>query len=197
MRLKAATRDHVVVVGAGIVGASIAYHLAKRGARVTLLEKEHPAAGTTKNSFAWLNASSKSPRAYYELNLAGVAGWRRLELEMGSSLPVQWGGGVQWCKVDAKTQEAMLQRVHERQGWGYSVQMIEPQELARLIPYATPGDVGAANFADQEGTVDPVVAAQALVAKAKSFGANVVYPCEIGAFKPAAVVCARWRHRRE
>jgi len=36
-----------------LIGASIAYHLAKRGARVTLLEKEHPAAGTTKNSFAW------------------------------------------------------------------------------------------------------------------------------------------------
>ena len=59
----ALTRDHVIVADAGIIGASIAYHLAKRGARVTLLEKEHPAAGTTKNSFAWLNASEKSPRS--------------------------------------------------------------------------------------------------------------------------------------
>ena len=82
------TRDHVIVAGAGIIGASIAYHLAKRGARVTLLEKEHPAAGTTKNSFAWLNASEKSPRSYYELNLAGIAGWRRLELDLGASLPI-------------------------------------------------------------------------------------------------------------
>src|SRR3954470_3413223 len=94
-KLNALTRDHVVVAGAGIIGASIAYHLAKRGARVTLLERERPAAGTTRNSFAWLNASSKSPRAYYDLNLAGMLGWRRLAIDIGPSLPVQWGGGLQ------------------------------------------------------------------------------------------------------
>src|ERR1700739_4132361 len=103
----ALSHDHVIVAGAGIIGASIAYHLAKRGARVTLLEKEHPAAGTTKNSFAWLNASEKSPRSYYDLNLAGIAGWRRLELDLGASLPIQWGGGVQWCKPEADLPERM------------------------------------------------------------------------------------------
>lgn len=97
-KLSAFNRDHVVVAGAGIIGASIAYHLAKRGARLTLLERERPAAGTTRNSFAWLNASSKSPRGYYELNLAGMLGGRRLAIEIGPSLPVQWGGGLQWCK---------------------------------------------------------------------------------------------------
>jgi glycine/D-amino acid oxidase-like deaminating enzyme len=96
-KLAGLNRDHVVVIGAGIIGSSIAYHLAKRGARVTLLERERPAAGTTRNSFAWLNASSKSPRAYYDLNLAGMLGWRRLAIEIGPSLPVQWGGGLQWA----------------------------------------------------------------------------------------------------
>lgn len=82
-----------------------------------LLEKEHPAAGTTKNYFAWLNASEKSPRSYYDLNLAGIAGWRRLELDLGASLPIQWGGGVQWCKPEAQLPERMRQHVKERQAW--------------------------------------------------------------------------------
>ncbi|MGA3240866.1 MAG: FAD-binding oxidoreductase [Bryobacteraceae bacterium] len=176
------TRDHVIVAGAGIIGASIAYHLAKRGARVTLLEKEHPAAGTTKNSFAWLNASEKSPRSYYDLNLAGIAGWRRLELDLGASLPIQWGGGVQWCKPEAQLPERMRQHVKERQSWGYSIRLIDRDDLLRLIPSATPGEIGAANFADQEGTVDPIVAANALVSAAKSLGATVIYPCEVKDF---------------
>jgi FAD dependent oxidoreductase len=87
----------VVVAGAGIVGASIAYHLAKRGAQVTILEKQRSGAGATQNSFAWINANfSKQPRSYFDLNLAGLAGWRRLHLEIGNELEVQWGGSVEW-----------------------------------------------------------------------------------------------------
>src|SRR5579885_929178 len=91
----AAARDHVVIIGAGIMGASIGYHLARRGADVTILEKQRPGSGATEKSFAWINASfSKQPRAYYDLNLLGIAGWRRLALEFGD-LQVQWGGSVE------------------------------------------------------------------------------------------------------
>jgi len=47
----------IVIVAAGVIGASIAYHLAQRGAQVIILEKERPASGATGKSFAWINAS--------------------------------------------------------------------------------------------------------------------------------------------
>jgi len=175
----AAGRDRVIVVGAGIMGASIAYHLAKQGAAVTLLEKEHPAAGTTKNSFAWLNASGKSPRSYYELNLAGMEGWRRLQLEIGSELPLQLGGSLQWSAPDPTLLGDKKKHIEERQSWGYSIREVGGDEITKLAPGVVAGPVGFGQYADQEGTIDPVVAANVLVAKAKAFGAKVVYPCEI------------------
>ena len=87
----------VGVVGGGILGSSIAYHLAKRGASVTLFEKTKPGAGATSNSFAWINATfSKKPEHYYQFNRLGGLGYRHLERELGGDLKVQWGGSLEW-----------------------------------------------------------------------------------------------------
>ena len=63
------TTVKALVVGGGAVGTSIAYHLARRGAQVTILDKAQPASGTTKDSFAWINATyPKQPWHYFRLN---------------------------------------------------------------------------------------------------------------------------------
>src|SRR5882724_11550316 len=104
--LQGAPRKRVVIAGGGIMGASIAWHLARRGADVTLVEKSHPAAGTTLDSFACINATfSKQPRGYYELNLQGIAEWRRLEREMQAPPEIQWGGSVEWYSQEADARE--------------------------------------------------------------------------------------------
>src|SRR5580704_16922671 len=144
----------ITIVGAGIIGASIGYHLAKRGAKVTILEKQRPAAGATQNSFAWLNAF-KQPQSYYELNLLGVLGWRRLCVEMGKDLEVQWGGTVQWSPSGAPS-TALGKSVEMYRKWGYPAHLIDESEISRLLPGVTPGPLGAALFSELEGTVDPV-----------------------------------------
>ena len=63
----------IVIVGAGSVGANIAYRLAQRGAKVTLLDAGAPGGGTSSSSFAWVNAFRKTPRVYYDLNFASMA----------------------------------------------------------------------------------------------------------------------------
>ncbi len=164
----------MAIVGAGIIGASIAYHLAKRGAEVTVFEKARPGAGATEKSFAWINAFSKRPRSYFDLNVAGMTGWRRLAKEI-PALQIQWGGSVQWHPpgADASKLQAELERLRQ---WNYSVRN---DSVERLLPNVTAGPVGAACFADQEGTVDPMQALHAILDAARRHGAKIESAVEI------------------
>jgi glycine/D-amino acid oxidase-like deaminating enzyme len=172
----AAKHDRVVIVGAGIIGASIGYYLAQRGARVTILEKQRPGAGATEKSFAWINANpSKRPHSYYELNLLGIAGWRRLCAEFGSDLQMQWGGSVRWFPAGVQADRLRA----EVAGHGYATHLIEASDVTRLLPAIDPGPVATACFSDEEGTVDPVQALGAYIEHARQAGAVVEYPCEV------------------
>jgi glycine/D-amino acid oxidase-like deaminating enzyme len=69
----------VVVVGAGIVGSSVALNLARRGINVTVLDREDSKGLgiTTPASWAWINANNKSPQQYQWLNQLGMRSWRK------------------------------------------------------------------------------------------------------------------------
>ena len=79
------TNGDVIVIGAGSVGANVAYRLAARGARVTVLEAGAPGGGTSGVSFAWTNSFNKTPRDYHDLNTAGMAEHRALVQELGAA----------------------------------------------------------------------------------------------------------------
>lgn len=176
---------HVVVIGAGIIGSSIAWHLAAAGVKVTVLEAERPSIGATENSFAWLNAANKRPREYHTLNLLGILGWRRLQAQLGERGPsVQWGGCVDWV-ADEAAAARMREQTARKQAWGYSIRMIEAGEVRALLPHADPGKVVAAAFTDVEGTVNPKLANEALLAAAKALGAKVEYPVRVTGFDSA------------
>ena len=70
-RASAPSGRRIVIAGGGMLGANLAYQLARRGASVTLVEKARPAAGATANSFAWINAK-KQPHPYFVLSLMGI-----------------------------------------------------------------------------------------------------------------------------
>ena len=175
--------NRIVVVGAGIIGASIAYHLVKRGASVVIVEAARPGAEATEKSFGWINATfSKSPREYFDLNQLGLAGWRRLEIELGGELKVQWGGSVAWAPP-GRTAEDLRESVQRHQEWGYAAHLIDEDEFRRLLPNVTPGDFGAACHAEFEGAVDPVDALKALLRQVRELGGEVRYPLQADGLK--------------
>ena len=65
-------RKNILVIGAGIIGASIAYHLARDGARVTILDAGQGGGIATRYSWAWINASWGNPEPYFRLRMRAI-----------------------------------------------------------------------------------------------------------------------------
>src|SRR5260370_6357875 len=85
-----------IVIGAGVMGASVAYRLAQAGAAVTVLEATRIGGGTSGISFAWINAHKKPPKPYHDLNVAGMKAHAALADEIGATPWWHGGGSLEW-----------------------------------------------------------------------------------------------------
>ena len=163
------TSRRVVVVGAGILGASVAARLAAAGLRVTLLDQDRPGRATSRWSFAWINSNDKGPRPYHDLNHAGMRAWAELAPDLDGDAWYRPSGHVELAASRAEL-EARVQRLTD---WGYRARLIDVAEAAALEPaLRVPPDATAAFFPD-EGYIltEPLIAR--LVAYAESRGAEV------------------------
>src|SRR5437660_2441804 len=88
-----------IVIGAGVMGASVAYRLAQAGAAVTVLEATRIGGGTSGISFAWTNAHKKPPKPYHDLNVAGMKAHAALADEFGAT-PWWHSGGSLECEAE-------------------------------------------------------------------------------------------------
>jgi len=167
----------VVVAGAGIIGASIAYHLAKSGASVTVIDQQGPATHASRATFAWINATwAKTPRSYHSLSQESVANWK--DLHRSLNLPVRWGGSLEWFD-DEPRQEKLTGQIAEQFAWGERARMVDAGEMAALEPNVDFGGATRAAFSENDGTVDPVLATRLLLKAAQGLGATIQYPCEL------------------
>lgn len=158
----------VIVVGAGIIGASAAWHLAKAGARVTVLEADQPGGLATRNSWAWINASWGNPEPYFRLRMRAIAEWRRL-VEQVPALSVNWCGGLIWDLPEAE----LAAYAAERAAWGHPIRRVSRQDILGLEPNLKDVPDHAWHVAG-EGMLEPLAAAQALLQAAKALGAEVL-----------------------
>ena len=147
---------HVVVVGAGIVGASIAYHAARLGAGVTLVDRGLPGSVVTGDSFAWIGASGVPPGPVEALRSAATDEYRRLAAEL-PGVGVRWTGSLSWphgAALDGQVE-------------------VDAAAVARLEPHLREPPSSAVHVPG-DGAVDPVAVTEALVAGARDHGAQVV-----------------------
>jgi glycine/D-amino acid oxidase-like deaminating enzyme len=162
-----AAKQSVIVVGSGIIGASIAWHLARDGAAVTVVAEDEGGVATPC-SFAWINASWGNPEFYFRFRLRAMAEWRRLAAEL-PGLPLSWCGGLCW-DLPPNDLEAFAT---EHIGWGYGIDRIDGNAVRAREPYL-------ANLPDlalsvtEEGAVEPVAAALLMLSNAKARGATFV-----------------------
>ena len=140
----------VVIVGAGIIGATLGYYLSLRdGIAVTLLERDIPGSGASGHSFAWVNGFGKDPREYHTLNRRSLDMWYRLARTLEADVGIRYGGEMRWeNSVHRATQ--LRQRVRQIQRWGYPCRLITRAELLALEPQLHPGDVLAASLSEAD-----------------------------------------------
>ena len=166
--------DRIVVVGAGIVGSSIAYHLTKMGAEVTLIERDRPAAHASGRSFAWINASyPKKPYSYHHLSQLSLLAYHRLETEI--DIDVRWGGSLEWF-TSQENQKMLVQEIEIQQGYGVPVQMISGEQAHELEPNVEFDKNASIAFSKLDGAVDAVGVVDKFLRKTISLGSKVLYP---------------------
>ncbi len=175
----------VVVIGAGIVGASIAYRLATGGAAVHVVDRSEPGRGTTATSFAWLNANKKTPRPYFTLNAAGMAEHQALAESLGNAAWHHPDGNLIWA--DPAGLYDLQDRVARLQDWGYEAEWIDAKSAnAELEPGAVfpSPDTPVAWFPD-EGWVDAPGLTTRLLSEAGRSGATVISGTDVTAIESA------------
>ena len=139
------------VIGAGVLGVCVAARLAEAGIGVTLLEQDRPGHAATRSSFAWLNANDKTPRAYHDLNHAGMRAWAALSEGLGGAPWYRPTGNIEWAE-DAPGRARLAARVHRLAGWGYPARLIGAAEAAGLEPsLRLPASVAEVAWFPREG----------------------------------------------
>lgn len=158
-------QQRIAVVGAGVVGASVAYHLARAGAQVLLIEAgPSGGCGVTKDSFAWIGLSTTAPdEEQAALRRLASDDLDQLESELPLPIALRRNGALLWSAEQTKPGGAPVVDRHE-------IQRLEPG-LLNPPPSAV--------FAEHDGSVDPVALTMSFLQGAQELGAELSAGTEV------------------
>jgi len=166
------THARVVVIGGGIVGCSVAYHLCKIGWRdVVLLERKRIASGTSWAA-AGLLGQLWSNRALTKLAVYGAELYSRLEAETGQPTGYQRPGSIRVAQTRARKSEFDRAMAMAR-SFGIPMEEISLEEARRLFPLLNTKGLVAAWFQTNDGHTNPEDTTQALAKGARMGGAHI------------------------
>ena len=178
MGVPASTR--IVIIGGGVIGCSIAYHLAKRGERdVTLIERLKLTHGATWHA-AGLVGQLRSSSNLTKLMKYSAELYGKLEQETGQATGWHGSGSLRLASSQARWQE-LKRSATMAKGFGFQVDLVSPQQARDLFPLmTTDGVVGAAWIAG-DGYVDPTSLTNAYAAGARAGGVKMIQNCRVTA----------------
>ena len=140
----------VLIIGGGVVGCSIAYHLARRGLRdVTVLEQAAVGSGSSGKAVGGIRLQFSTP-VCVRLSLLSLAAFERFQAEMGMDPGLEQCG---YLLVTARPDEmaAFERNVAMQRGLGADVRTVTPDEIARIHPWLRVDDLVGGTFCPTDG----------------------------------------------
>ena len=167
-------RARVVVIGGGVIGCSVAYHLAHMGWKdVVLIERDRLTSGSTWHAAGLIVTFGSTSETSTEMRKYTRDLYARLEAETGQSTGLKQVGFIE-VAADADRLEE-YRRVAAFNRWcGVDVQEISPLEVKRLFPLARIDDILAGFYVADDGRANPVDVTMALARGARMAGARIV-----------------------
>lgn len=172
-----ARKLRVGIVGAGIIGASLAYHLARRDIAVCVFEQgSAPAAGVTGQSFGWVNGLFVDPAdaQVFALRGAAVEAYERLSVELPDAFRESSRGSLIWKAAPEETERL----AREFRAAGLQVELIASAEIARREPLLRSAPP-CALASPKDMALQPAALAAALLAVAVARGAKLVTDAQV------------------
>ena len=162
----------VLIIGAGVIGASIAFHLTRRGIKPLLIEKHHPAAGSSGACDGLVFLQSKKPGLHLRLALESRQRFDGLLDPLGGRIEFKNPGGM--CLIESEAELAAMRLfVEEQRRTGLEVELLEGGEARRREPCLSE-KVIAATYSALDSQVNPYELTFAFLRAAKSAGAKIL-----------------------
>jgi glycine cleavage system T protein len=160
-----ADRAQAVVIGGGVTGCSVAYHLAEAGWRdVALLDKGELTSGSTAHAAGLVTAFNPSPT---------MMRFRRYSIELYGRLGVFEANGSLRIASSREQLLELRRGVSRARGIGLEAELLSPEETLRLMPAATKESLFGAVWLPADGHLDPHTATHALAKAARELGATI------------------------
>ncbi|MDX6361525.1 MAG: hypothetical protein QOC85_528 [Streptomyces sp.] len=168
----------VVVIGGGVMGTSIAYHLARAGVRdVLLVERDELASGSTSRAAGGVRAQF-SDALNVQLGARSLAAFARFGEEPGHDIGLHRVGYLFLLSTPEEV-AAFEAGVELQNGLGVPSRMLDPAEAQRLSPLITTDGLLAAAFSPDDGHCTPEAVVHGYAAGARRHGATVLRHCEV------------------
>ncbi|MBZ9905523.1 FAD-binding oxidoreductase [Mesorhizobium sp. BR115XR7A] len=161
----------VIVLGGGLMGTASAYFLARRGARVTLIERNRVGTGATVASFGNIR---RTGRHLSQLQLAhrSLRLWGEAEKMLGRDVEFRATGHVRLI-FDEGSLADMRAYARAAQPWGLELEELGPREISARFPGLGANAI-AASFSPHDGSGNPRLIAPAFAAAARKLGAQII-----------------------
>lgn len=158
----------VVVMGAGAIGSSVAYHLAKKGLDVAIVERGDYASGTSSGCDASALICDKKPGIDTKLGYESIKLYKKYAKEFSYNFEFQQRGSLYVCETDQEL-EVARQYAKEQADDGYPMWMMDKQEIHDAEPYLAKDLVGGI-WTDCDSSVTPYLITFAFISEGKKLG---------------------------